>query len=131
LVDADAMSFLPARGAQDERFASASATMTRVLHLPINRAGRDFVVGDIHGCYSLLDDGLRAVGFDPGCDRLFALGDLIDRGPESDLTARFLRRPGIHSILGNHEAIVLDLYEDGPPGPDLIEDAPHRGRGEP
>lgn len=53
--------------------------------LTINERGRDFVVGDIHGHAALLDCLLDRVRFDPASDRLFALGDLIDRGPQSQL----------------------------------------------
>lgn len=55
-----------------------------------NLAGRDFVVGDIHGAYDLVIQGMKAARFNPTCDRLFAVGDLIDRGPGSHRAARFL-----------------------------------------
>ena len=48
-----------------------------------NRAGRDFVAGDIHGCYRTLERALAGVGFEPGQDRLFSAGDLVNRGPHS------------------------------------------------
>ena len=48
-----------------------------------NIAGRDFAVGDIHGCFTELQRGLDAIGFNPNTDRLFSVGDLVDRGPES------------------------------------------------
>ena len=51
-------------------------------------AGRDFVVGDVHGCFRTVENALRRVGFDPGCDRLFSVGGLVNRGPNSrDFTA--------------------------------------------
>ncbi|WP_156803421.1 metallophosphoesterase [Frateuria aurantia] len=40
-------------------------------------------MGEIHGCFSRLEAALALVGFDAGRDRLFAVGDLVDRGPES------------------------------------------------
>lgn len=45
--------------------------------------GRDFVVGDVHGEFPTLESLLAQVGFAPERDRLFALGDLVDRGPRS------------------------------------------------
>ena len=47
-----------------------------------NECGRDFVVGDIHGMFGLLETFLQSLEFDSGQDRLFAVGDLADRGPE-------------------------------------------------
>ncbi len=45
-----------------------------------NSSGRDFVVGDIHGSFGALEQLLQRLNFDPDCDRVFAVGDLIDRG---------------------------------------------------
>ena len=45
--------------------------------------GRDFVVGDVHGCFRTLEELLEKVRFEPGSDRLFSVGDLVDRGPHS------------------------------------------------
>jgi hypothetical protein len=50
-----------------------------VLRLPANTRGRDFVVGDIHGTFYVLEQALAAVGFDPARDRVICVGDLIDR----------------------------------------------------
>lgn len=75
-----------------------------------NTAGRDFIVGDIHGTFSVLEQALDAAGFDPACDRLFSVGDLIDRGPESERALEFLGKPWFHPIRGNHEDILIGLY---------------------
>lgn len=75
-----------------------------------NLAGRDFIVGDIHGAYELLDEAIASVRFDPACDRLFSLGDLIDRGPSSQRALEFLKQPWFHAIRGNHEDILLETY---------------------
>ncbi|WP_293371137.1 metallophosphoesterase [Nevskia sp.] len=76
-------------------------------HLPLNERGRDFVVGDVHGHAALLDCLIEAVHFDPDCDRLLALGDLIDRGPESlELLRRVEKLPWFYSLRGNHEAML-------------------------
>ncbi len=91
-----------------------------VLRLSKNEIGRDFVVGDIHGAYDLVLDAMRPASFDPSRDRLFAVGDLIDRGPGSHRCARFLAQPYVHAVRGNHEAALLDLYEDGNPPDDVL-----------
>lgn len=50
--------------------------------------GRDLIVGDAHGCFTKLQASLDAVGFNLERDRLFSVGDLVDRGPESAHTLR-------------------------------------------
>lgn len=73
-----------------------------------NIRGRDFIVGDIHGSFSALEVLLLRVNFDPERDRLFSVGDLIDRGPESHRVIEFLNYPWFHAIMGNHERMLLD-----------------------
>lgn len=82
-----------------------------ITNLPRNTRGRDFVVGDIHGCFDLLDDALVAVNFDPACDRLIALGDLIDRGPNSADCTSYLGQPWFYCVRGNHEDMYLDIVK--------------------
>ncbi|APZ43635.1 metallophosphoesterase [Acidihalobacter ferrooxydans] len=74
-----------------------------------NATGRDFCVGDLHGMFHVLDDALDSLGFDPACDRLISVGDLIDRGPESPRVLEFLAQPWFHAVRGNHEAMLLDV----------------------
>ncbi|MBU9443024.1 metallophosphoesterase [Burkholderia multivorans] len=88
---------------------SASALLHR--H-PANVAGRDFVVGDLHGCVDALRALLRDVSFDPARDRLFSVGDLVDRGPASETALELLDRPWCHVVRGNHEE-VLSLVARG------------------
>lgn len=78
----------------------------------VNRDGRDLVVGDIHGIYTALDEALRRLAFDPERDRLFSVGDLIDRGPESPRALDYLTRPWFHAIQGNHERMLLEAQTD-------------------
>jgi len=87
----------------------ASLTLT----LPENTKGRDFVVGDIHGAFGLLGQALLAVGFDSATDRLIAVGDLIDRGPQSAECLYYLSQPWFYSIRGNHEDLFMHLTRDG------------------
>lgn len=89
----------------------AVITLTRVKRctvLPGNDGGRDFVVGDLHGHRGLLERQLERLDFDPGCDRLFSVGDLIDRGPDSLATLALIEQPWFHAVLGNHELMLLD-----------------------
>jgi serine/threonine protein phosphatase 1 len=65
----------------------------RLQRFARNTQGRDFAVGDIHGCFSKLDAALCQVRFSPVHDRLFAVGDLVDRGPESAQVLEWLDQP--------------------------------------
>lgn len=73
-----------------------------------NQTGRDFVVGDIHGCYNQLMDKLTYEGFDRTRDRLFSVGDLIDRGPDSEKCLSLLQEPWFHMVRGNHEEMLIN-----------------------
>ncbi len=80
-----------------------------VTFLRRNSAGRDFVVGDIHGMFRVLSDALAAVAFCSSTDRLFSVGDLIDRGPDSLLVQRWIREfPWFRAVRGNHDQMLLD-----------------------
>jgi serine/threonine protein phosphatase 1 len=89
--------------------------------LPRNEKGRDVVVGDLHGEYDEVVAGLKEMGFDYDRDRLFSVGDLIDRGKESARCIKFLSRPWITAVRGNHEDMFLKIYEKGEPHPDVLE----------
>lgn len=56
----------------------------------------------------MLEERLAKIGFEPARDRLFAVGDLIDRGPESLFTLALLEQPWFHCVLGNHELMLLN-----------------------
>ncbi len=73
-----------------------------------NIAGRDFVVGDLHGMFDALARLLDEVEFDRQRDRLFSVGDLVDRGPQSAQVLEWLGEPWFHACRGNHEQFVLD-----------------------
>jgi len=77
-------------------------------HYPVNTNGRDFVAGDIHGCFDLLSKALRDLRFDPEADRLFSVGDLVDRGPQSAQVVEWLAQPWFHPVRGNHEQMAID-----------------------
>ncbi len=81
-----------------------------------NPLGRDFIVGDIHGCFDLFIAELKKQNFKPGKDRVFTVGDLVDRGPKSAEAYRWLRQDWFHSCLGNHEESLLNLQTDNKEG---------------
>lgn len=74
----------------------------------LNTKGRDYVVRDIHGQFWLLETLLAHMGFDQKQDRLFSVGDMIDRGPESHRMTEFLAAQWFHAILGNHEVMLMN-----------------------
>lgn len=70
--------------------------------------GRDFVVGDLHGMFNSLEVLLDRLSFNPEIDRVFSVGDLIDRGEQSNRIGEFLNKPWFTSVMGNHEGMLLD-----------------------
>lgn len=87
--------------------------MSMVKHFPANTSGRDFVVGDIHGCVAEFRALLDLVHFKPDADRVFSVGDLVDRGPDSMGALRLLSEPWFHSVMGNHEQMMIDALHHG------------------
>jgi len=85
-----------------------------------------FVIGDLHGCLTPLKQLLDKVQFKPGVDKLWFVGDLINRGPQSLETLRFVRSLGTDAIcvLGNHDlhllAVIHDIRRTG--GKDTLDD---------
>jgi serine/threonine protein phosphatase 1 len=78
-----------------------------------NAIGRDFAVGDIHGVFRLLQTELDGIGFDPSRDRLFSVGDLVDRGPDSELALEWIAKPWFHAVQGNHEDMAIRYVTPG------------------
>jgi len=68
-----------------------------------------YVVGDLQGCLQPLECLLQAVDFTPGQDVLWSVGDLVNRGPQSLQTLRFLynMRQDLVTVLGNHDLHLL------------------------
>ena len=73
-----------------------------------------YVVGDIQGCYKGLRKLLKQVEFKAGRDQLWCVGDLVNRGPRSLDTLRFLRDLGTDCsiVLGNHDLHFIANQED-------------------
>ncbi len=93
----------------------------RFMSFPENLSGRDFVVGDIHGCFDKLEQLLWAIKFDRRKDRLFSVGDLVNKGRYSTDVLLWLNEPWFFPVMGNHEQIICSAnYDDhNDPGSDL------------
>lgn len=77
------------------------------LHVPRNDLGRDFVIGDLHGAYTKFERLMARIGFDDHKDRMFSVGDLIDRGKDSMRCLELTSLPWFYAVMGNHEHMAL------------------------
>lgn len=70
---------------------------------------RDFAIGDISGYKKEFEELIKKSSF----DRIIALGDIIDRGPDScGMIEFFIKNPQHICLMGNHEHMMIKTYEE-------------------
>jgi bis(5'-nucleosyl)-tetraphosphatase (symmetrical) len=77
-----------------------------------------YAIGDIQGCFATLQKLLEYIEFDPAKDSLWFTGDLVNRGPQSLATLRYVKQLGNkhRTVLGNHDLHLLALAHNAHPG---------------
>ena len=69
----------------------------------------DYVIGDVQGCFDSLQALLKKINFNEDRDRLYFLGDVVNRGNKSLETLRFIcsHKDNANMVLGNHDFHLL------------------------
>lgn len=85
-----------------------------------------YAVGDVQGCFATFERLLDRICFDPKRDRLWLVGDLVNRGPDNLSMLRWVveHDRAVTAVLGNHDIhlIARHLGIVGPKRRDTLED---------
>src|SRR5690554_1030051 len=72
--------------------------------------GKVIFLGDVHGDPSVIERCLEASCFNEKNDIVISVGDLIDKGPDSLTCLSYLDKPWFHSVMGNHESLLIENF---------------------
>lgn len=78
-----------------------------------NVKGTDYFISDLHGCYDLFLEMMSKVKLNEDIDRVFSVGDLIDRGQYSQECLKLAANDWFIPVLGNHEELLLTSFNNG------------------
>ena len=85
-----------------------------------------YAIGDVQGCYEPLRELIAALPFEPATDRLWFVGDLVNRGPQNLETLQYVKKLGPQAtvVLGNHDLHLLAIVFGGktPQNNDTFQD---------
>lgn len=72
----------------------------------------NYVIGDVHGCFVTFRALLEEIRFQDETDRLWFVGDLVNKGPDSISMLRWAyeHRNVVRVVLGNHDLHLLRVY---------------------
>lgn len=81
---------------------------------------KTFIIGDVHGCITLLERLIHRIGWDPENHHLVFLGDYIDRGENPRAVVDFIiqlaeRSGAVDCLMGNHESLFIHYLNTGDP----------------
>lgn len=68
-----------------------------------------YFIGDIHGCKSELELLIQKLKLTP-IDEVYAVGDLVNKGPDSNGVVDLIRKNNIKAVMGNHDLIIREIY---------------------
>lgn len=85
---------------------------SHILTINANKTDHMYVVGDLHGSYSLLMQELKNLNFDFHNDLLICTGDVVDRGTENLECISLLEQPWFVTVRGNHEEMCIQGQHD-------------------
>jgi len=74
----------------------------------------DYIVGDVQGCITSLKNLLKKISFSYDSDRLFLLGDVVNRGENNLETVKFIlsHQDNFEMVLGNHDIHLMACHFD-------------------
>lgn len=96
-----------------------------VLPPAATRFKRVILLGDIHGCPVELQALLDKVGYRKGVDLLLSVGDLVNKGPDSEKVLKMALENGILAVRGNHDDAAYEAFRAWLDGRDMPKPAKH------